>query len=144
LPHLDPEAAAVHSNYIRPDGKMSAQLGAFLVRTGNQVVLLDAGLGPSEAGCSDGQCGHAEHQKPEMIQADVEEFFRSKGAPEAQVQWFTDMLRVQKLEHGWLEESLSPARGNHRCRAVAPASRPHGLGRPWGPAILPQGENLGA
>jgi glyoxylase-like metal-dependent hydrolase (beta-lactamase superfamily II) len=109
LPHLDPEAAAVHSNYIRPDGKMSAQLGAFLVRTGNQVVLLDAGLGPSEAGCSDGQCGHAEHQKPEMIQADVEEFFRSKGAPEAQVQWFTDMLRVQKLEHGWLEESLRRA-----------------------------------
>lgn len=110
LPHLDPEAAAVHSNYIRPDGLMSAQLGAFLVRTGNQVVLLDAGLGPSDDSCSHGECGHPDHKvKPKMVQADVEEFFRSKGAPETQVQWFTNMLRVQKLEHGWLENSLAKA-----------------------------------
>jgi len=111
LPKMDAEEAAVHSNYVLPDGKMMAQLGAFLVRTGNQVVLIDAGLGPSEDSCSHGECSHAEHRKskPTMPRADIEEFFRSKGAPEAQVAWFTDMLEVQKLEHGWLANSLARA-----------------------------------
>jgi len=108
---MDPEEAAVHSNYVLPDGKMMAQLGAFLVRTGNQVVLIDAGLGPNDDACGHGECGHAEHRrgKPEMTRGEIEEFFRAKGAPEAQVAWFTDMLAVQKLEHGWLADSLAKA-----------------------------------
>ncbi|HEY6868917.1 MAG TPA: MBL fold metallo-hydrolase [Novosphingobium sp.] len=111
LPAMDPEEAAVHANYVLPDGKMMAQLGAFLVRTGNQVVLIDAGLGPNDDACSHGECGHAEHRqgKPGMARADIERFFRDRGAPEAQVAWFTDMLAVQKLEHGWLADSLARA-----------------------------------
>lgn len=111
IPYLDPEEAAVHSNYILPDGKMMAQLGAFLVRTGNQVVLIDAGLGPSDHACGHGDCDHAEHQHaaPTLPPEEIEEFFRSKGAPEAQVAWFTEMLKVQKLEHGWLADSLTRA-----------------------------------
>lgn len=111
VPEMDEEEAAVHSKYLLPDGKSMAQLGAFLVRTGNQVVLIDAGLGPNEQACSHGECGHAEHrqQKPKMVREDVEEFFRSKGASEAQVNWFTDMLAVQKLEHGWLADNLARA-----------------------------------
>lgn len=111
LPAMDAAEAAVHGNYILPDGKMMAQLGAFLVRTGNQVVLIDAGLGPNDDACGHGECGHAEHRqgKPATPRADIEEFFRSRGAPEAQVAWFTDMLAVQKLEHGWLAGSLARA-----------------------------------
>jgi len=111
LPEMTAEEAEMHSNYILPNGKMMAQLGAFLVRSGDQVVLIDAGLGPNENACSHGDCGHAEHQqgKPKMAQADIAEWFRSKGAPEAQVNWFVDMLSTQKLEHGWLAENLAKA-----------------------------------
>jgi len=111
IPEMDAEEAAVHSNYLLPGGKSMAQLGAFLVRTGNQVVLIDAGLGPKDHGCAHGNCGHAEHQQaaPVMAREDVEEFYRSKGASEAQVQWLADMISTQKLEHGWLGESLAKA-----------------------------------
>lgn len=110
IPDMTPEEKAVHGNYLMHDKSM-AQLGAFLVRTGNQVVLIDAGLGPNENACSHGDCGHPEHQqkKPTMPRADIEDFFRSKGASEAQVAWFTDMLDVQKLEHGWLADNLARA-----------------------------------
>jgi glyoxylase-like metal-dependent hydrolase (beta-lactamase superfamily II) len=110
LPDMDAEEAAAHSKYILPGGKMMAQLGAFLIRTGNQVVLIDAGLGPKGSACDHGSCGHAEHQeKPVMARTDIENFYRAKGASEEQVQWLTDMIATQKLEHGWLGDSLARA-----------------------------------
>jgi len=111
IPAMDAEEAAVHSNYILPGGKMMAQLGAFLVRTGDQVVLIDAGLGPTDHACGHGDCGHPEHQQaaPRLSPEQIEEFYRSKGASEAQVRWFVDMLAVQKLEHGWLADNLIKA-----------------------------------
>lgn len=109
VPEMDAEEAAVHSNYILPGGKSMAQLGAFLVRTGNQVVLIDAGLGPQDH-CAHGNCGHSEHkQKTVMPRADLEEYYRTKGASEDQVQWLADMISTQKLEHGWLADSLARA-----------------------------------
>jgi glyoxylase-like metal-dependent hydrolase (beta-lactamase superfamily II) len=111
IPEMTPEEQEQHSAYILPGGKMMAALGGFLVRTGNQVVLIDAGLGPSGTACDHGDCNHPEHTDtsgaypPEKI----EEFFRSKGAPEAQVEWFMNMLSEQQLEHGWLAGSLAKA-----------------------------------
>ena len=97
-----------HRDYVRPDGRMLAALGGFLVRTGNQLVLIDAGLGPSPKSCTSGTCGHDEHAGHGATQsvADYEEFFRQKGAPEAQIAWFRMMLEQQSLQHGWLPVNL--------------------------------------
>jgi glyoxylase-like metal-dependent hydrolase (beta-lactamase superfamily II) len=35
-----------HQQYLRPDGSWEFPVGAFIVRTGGRVVLVDAGLGP--------------------------------------------------------------------------------------------------
>src|SRR5579875_3640451 len=43
--HASPEFEP-HARYITPAGEYLADLGGFLVRTGDQVVLIDAGLGP--------------------------------------------------------------------------------------------------
>ncbi|MBJ7336515.1 MBL fold metallo-hydrolase [Mycolicibacterium sp.] len=102
---MDSEVLAEHSDYLLPGGRMSAALGAFLVRTGDQVVLIDAGLGPSAHHEGD------EHQdSPSGFSAEkVQAFFREKGAPEAQVTWFLEMLSAQSLQHGLLGENLTKA-----------------------------------
>ena len=111
IPDMTPEEWEQHSAYLLPGGKMMAALGAFLVRTGDQVVLIDAGLGPSASSCDHGECGHPEHQKASLAYPleKVDAFFRSKGAPEPQIQWFKNMLSTQKLQHGWLADSLAKA-----------------------------------
>ena len=111
LPSMTDEEREVHSKYVLPGGKMMAQLGAFLVRTGNQVVLIDAGLGPNVQACAQGSCGHSEHQVagPAFVAAEFEEFYRSKGTSEAQIAWLLNMLNVQVLEYGWLADSLATA-----------------------------------
>ena len=38
---------AAHRRYIPGDGRYLTDFGAFVLRAGDQVVLLDAGLGPS-------------------------------------------------------------------------------------------------
>jgi glyoxylase-like metal-dependent hydrolase (beta-lactamase superfamily II) len=108
---MAPEVLAEHSDYLLPGGRMSAALGAFLVRTGDQVVLIDAGLGPSEHdGAADGGDEAGDHVSPAGFSAEmVKEFFRAKGAPEAQVGWFLDMLSAQSLQHGLLGDSLAKA-----------------------------------
>ncbi|MET0183265.1 MAG: hypothetical protein ABW199_10300, partial [Caulobacterales bacterium] len=44
-----------HKDYITRSGAMVASLGAFLVRTGDRVMLLDAGMGPRKCGA---ECDH--------------------------------------------------------------------------------------
>lgn len=111
LAEMSDEDLAQHRDYIRTDGKMLAALGGFLVRTGNQVVLIDAGLGPAPRSCDAGTCGHDGHAQQGDAQpvADFEQFFREKGAPEAQIAWFRTMLDQQSLRHGWLPASLQAA-----------------------------------
>jgi glyoxylase-like metal-dependent hydrolase (beta-lactamase superfamily II) len=108
LPEMSDEELAQHRDYLRPDGKMLAALGGFVVRTGNQVVLIDAGLGPAPHSCESADCGHDAHKGGGETQpiADFEEFFRQKGAPEAQIAWFKTMLEQQSLHHGWLPVNL--------------------------------------
>lgn len=110
IPEMTPEEWAQHSAYLLPGDKMKAALGAFLVRTGDQVVLIDAGLGPSSP-CEIGGCSHPEHQaaRPAYPLEQVDAFFRAKGAPEAQILWFKHMLTEQTLAHGWLAGSLAQA-----------------------------------
>lgn len=105
---MSEEDLAQHRDYVRHDGKMLAALGGFLVRTGNQVVLIDAGLGPAPRGCESGACrdaGNGEEGETQSV-ADFEQFFRQKGAPEAQIAWFKTMLEQQTLRHGWLSVNL--------------------------------------
>jgi glyoxylase-like metal-dependent hydrolase (beta-lactamase superfamily II) len=111
IPQMTAEELAQHGEYLLPDGRMKAALGAFLVRTGNQVVLIDAGLGPAPGACDTGSCGHAAHQDkaPAQSSTEFEEFFRKKGASETQIRWFTNMLAEQSLEHGWLAGNLERA-----------------------------------
>lgn len=108
---MGPEILAEHSDYLLPGGRMSAALGAFLVRTGDQVVLIDAGLGPLAPNCLQDSGDHPEGPvSPSGLSlATVAEFFRAKGAPESQVTWFLDMLSAQSLQHGLLGENLGKA-----------------------------------
>lgn len=111
---MDPEVLAEHSDYLLPGGRMSAALGAFLVRTGDQVVLIDAGLGPSAHHDHDHD-HHDDHDASDHLSPcgfsaqTVREFFRAKGAPESQMQWFLDMLSRQSLAHGLLGDGLRKA-----------------------------------
>lgn len=129
IPQMTAEERAQHGEYLLPDGRMKAALGAFLVRTGDQVVLIDAGLGPAAGACESGSCGHADHQQHRpQAQSSVqfEEFFREKGASEAQIRWYADMLSQQSHET-WLAGGESGPIGrapgrDHGRRAVPPSS----------------------
>ena len=46
VPSKDSPEFAPHRNYITDDGRFIMDIGAFVVRTGNRVLLLDAGAGP--------------------------------------------------------------------------------------------------
>ena len=110
LPPMTAEERAEHGDYLLADGRMKAALGAFVVRTGRQVVLIDAGLGPAADACTQGGCGHIEHQQPQLEaqpSAEFEAFFREKGASEAQIAWYAQMLSQQRLVHGWLPGNLA-------------------------------------
>jgi glyoxylase-like metal-dependent hydrolase (beta-lactamase superfamily II) len=48
---LDYEA---HPELLTPDGKIEIPIGCYLVRTGDRLVLLDAGLGPVSVGWAEG------------------------------------------------------------------------------------------
>lgn len=102
------EVLAEHSDYLLPGGRMSAALGAFLVRTGDHVVLIDAGLGPS-AHHGDVHTVSGQLSPSGFSSEMVADFFRAKGAPESQVSWFLDMLSGQTLEHGLLGANLRKA-----------------------------------
>ncbi|MGC5248205.1 MBL fold metallo-hydrolase [Gordonia sp. DT219] len=52
----DPEAWRCHPDHFGDDGRWSFPVGGFLVRTGDRVVLVDAGVGPMD---EDGYVGGA-------------------------------------------------------------------------------------
>jgi glyoxylase-like metal-dependent hydrolase (beta-lactamase superfamily II) len=97
------EELAVHRDYIPGDGTMIAQFGAFLVRTGGRVVLLDAGMGPA---C--GHCGtyHAKDANPDDVDS-VRRLFRSFGRDEDYIEMRVNQLQTATCTYGELANSLS-------------------------------------
>jgi glyoxylase-like metal-dependent hydrolase (beta-lactamase superfamily II) len=98
---LNPDLS-FHRDYIPGDGTFITQLGAFLVRTGGRMVLLDAGLGPP--------CGHegtycGAHADPKLLNA-FDDMWRRFGRDEEFVAMRRQGLARTVIHHGLLERSL--------------------------------------
>lgn len=92
---------APHARYITDDGRYLADLGGFLVRSGDQLVLIDAGLGPGPEGGTHYPAGDA---------ADVAsyiEMFRGFGMSEDLLAKREADLRRQSVRFGSLPDSLA-------------------------------------
>ena len=86
---------------FRDDGLIESTLGAFLVRTPDRVVLVDAGGGPGLPG------GYA----PPSIDVDdpddpVASAFRARGAPDVMIRQLADDFARSRVEQGQLPASL--------------------------------------
>lgn len=90
-----------HRSYISAAGEFRAELGGFLVRTGSQLVLIDAGLGPATS--SDGE--HRPGDDPHGVDRYLE-LFRGFGTPDEHLAKMRDDLQRQVVHHGNLEDSL--------------------------------------
>jgi len=112
FPPKDSPEFEAHRDYIMPDGRYLADLGGFLVRTGDRLVLLDAGLGPADHhlhNCSDHNCAHAEYVPGNNV-AGLEryrEWWRSCGNSEERIDQIVAALKKQSVSHGFLAQSLS-------------------------------------
>jgi glyoxylase-like metal-dependent hydrolase (beta-lactamase superfamily II) len=101
LPDANTYAWQEQHGIFRPDGLMENTIGAFLVRTGDRVILIDAGAGQEPAG---GYC-------PPVINLDDDDdpllgFFRGRGIPEEIFRRLAVDLERTELSHGRLPESL--------------------------------------
>jgi glyoxylase-like metal-dependent hydrolase (beta-lactamase superfamily II) len=87
---------------FRPDGMKESSLGGFLVRTGDRLVLVDAGAGPALAG------GYT----PPVVDVDdpsdtIAGFFRDRGVPEDRMRQLAGNLGRIELTQGELPASLA-------------------------------------
>lgn len=100
----DAELAA-HRRYLPPDGRWLCDYGPFLVRTGDRVELLDAGLGPpaTPSGVWDPS------QAPEHSLAAMAGLFRGFGRSEEYIRTRMDSLADSTVTYGKLEGSLREA-----------------------------------
>jgi glyoxylase-like metal-dependent hydrolase (beta-lactamase superfamily II) len=115
FPPKDSPDFAPHKDYITPDGRYLADLGAFLVRTGGRVVLLDAGMGPAKCGPD---CGHDHsHDADDVVfhqpvgtsagLAQMLAYFRRAGLDDAALDERKAALSRQSVEYGHLGASLA-------------------------------------
>lgn len=103
VPARDSPEFGPHSRYITADSKFLVDLGAFLIRTAEQVVLVDAGLGP---GAIDGVGVHRPAGTPEDVEAYVE-MFRRRGVGEAELAERARSLHRQSVTYGSLPTNLA-------------------------------------
>lgn len=111
FPPKDSPEFEAHKDYIMPDGRYLADLGGYLIRTGNRLVLLDAGLGPADHhrhDCGAHGCAHGEYKPAENSEglAQYAEFWRSCGNDEARIQEHLSALKKQSVNYGYLADSL--------------------------------------
>jgi glyoxylase-like metal-dependent hydrolase (beta-lactamase superfamily II) len=113
FPPKDSPEFEPHRDYITDDGRYYADLGGFLVKTGDRLVLLDAGLGPADhhhAGgtCADPTCAHADYF-PGRNTAGLERYrawWRDCGNSEERIDMLVAQLQQQSVTHGYLAQSL--------------------------------------
>lgn len=107
---LPAERLAAHRGYIPGDGTYLVEVGAFLIEVGERRILVDAGIGPSEAPDQTFHCAAAS-DAAKRAYADL---FRSYGRSEQYVEARLAVLEGSTVSHGRLEENLNAA-------GVAPA-----------------------
>jgi glyoxylase-like metal-dependent hydrolase (beta-lactamase superfamily II) len=93
---------AVHRDYIPGNGRYIVTFGAFLVASGDQLVLLDAGLGPAAAADGVFRCSSADDASREAYG----QLFRNFGRSEEYINGRLDDLSTQTVEYGMLASSL--------------------------------------
>jgi glyoxylase-like metal-dependent hydrolase (beta-lactamase superfamily II) len=104
-----------HKDYLTRDRQMIAGLGAFLVRTGDRLVLLDAGMGPRHCGPD---CGHDHpydaddiiHHQPLATaedQAACAAIFRQRGMSDDLIAQRTKALQASGTHYGELGQNLA-------------------------------------
>jgi glyoxylase-like metal-dependent hydrolase (beta-lactamase superfamily II) len=89
---------------LRPDGTLETAIGAFLVRAGDRVVLVDAGGGQELVGG---------YTPPQMNPDDPDDplagYLRSRGMPDDKLRQFATDMRGMHLTQGQLPSSLNSA-----------------------------------
>ncbi len=111
FPPKDSPEFEAHKDYITADGRYLADLGGYLVRTGDRLVLLDCGLGPADQHRSDhGVCGcsHAEYRPGENAEGlqQFADWWRGCGNSEERIQQHLAALAKQSIDFGYLADSL--------------------------------------
>jgi glyoxylase-like metal-dependent hydrolase (beta-lactamase superfamily II) len=101
FPDHDSTEFAPHARYITPAGEYLADLGGFLIRTGGQVVLVDAGLGPGPEGGTHHPAGD-----PEDVAAFID-MFRRYGVSEDELIRRERDLGRQSVRYGSLPDNLA-------------------------------------
>jgi glyoxylase-like metal-dependent hydrolase (beta-lactamase superfamily II) len=89
---------------LQPDGTLETAIGAFVVRTGDRIVLVDAGGGQELVGG---------YRPPTMDPDDPDDplagYLRGRGMPEDRIRQFASDMRHFRLTQGQLPASLESA-----------------------------------
>jgi len=104
-PFPDQESVAWQEQHMfRPDGMIESTVGAFLVRVGERLVLVDAGAGQALAhGYAPPVIDVADDNDPFVA------LFRRRGAPREQIQHAADHFGRTEMVRGELPASLERA-----------------------------------
>ncbi|WP_054679782.1 MBL fold metallo-hydrolase [Microbacterium sp. No. 7] len=100
---LPEEELADHRRYLPGDGGLDVWFGAHLVRTGDRVILLDAGLGPHEAPSR----VHVPDPGDRALAEAYRERFRALGRADAEIERRLRGLAAETVEYGHLADSLA-------------------------------------
>src|SRR5437016_507150 len=103
FPPKDSPEFAPHRDYITDDGLWLMDIGAFIVRTGDRVMLIDAGAGQGEMQRFGPQpfTGVADAD-PRLVA-----YQRSKGLEGEMLERSLNMTRKTEVRHGLLGKSLA-------------------------------------
>jgi glyoxylase-like metal-dependent hydrolase (beta-lactamase superfamily II) len=111
FPPKDSPEFEPHRDYITPDGRYLADLGGFLVRTGDRLVLLDAGLGPADHhrhDCGAAGCSHGEYHPGSNIEGiqQYRAWWIATGNTPERADMLVRQLAQQSVVFGYLADSL--------------------------------------
>ncbi len=101
VPPRDSAAFEPHRNYIDEDGHFLMDIGAFIVRSGDRVLLLDAGAGPA-APCCAMHARHGDAKDPALIS-----FYRDMGLSGPALDSAVGLAARSSMRTGLLGESLA-------------------------------------
>ena len=104
LPDPDGEAWRAQHGIFRPDGLIESTIGGFLVRTGDRLVLVDAGAGPAvPGGFTPPQVDLEDDEDPFVA------VFLSQGAPRELIGAVAEHFATTQMDRGHLPTSLAAA-----------------------------------